>query len=89
VLTRIGIAAALTAGLGAPLGPATVSAGLAAAWARSAIASAEGVPEFGHVFLINGENTTIEDGFRLGGHLGNANAVTPMASMWRPRGARR
>jgi hypothetical protein len=58
VLRRIAIAAALAAGPGAPLGPATVSAGLAAAPAASAIASAEGVPAFGHVFLIIGENTT-------------------------------
>jgi hypothetical protein len=27
---------------------------------------------------------TLEDGFRLGGYLGNANAVTPLASIWRP-----
>lgn len=27
---------------------------------------------------------TIEDGFRLDGHLGNANAVTSIASIWRP-----
>jgi hypothetical protein len=26
---------------------------------------------------------TLEDGFRLGGYLGNANAVTPIASIWR------
>jgi hypothetical protein len=26
---------------------------------------------------------TLEDGFRLGGYLGNANAVTPVASIWR------
>jgi hypothetical protein len=26
---------------------------------------------------------TIEDGFRLGGYLGNANAVTPITSVWR------
>jgi hypothetical protein len=27
---------------------------------------------------------TLEDGFRLGGYLGNANAGTPVASIWRP-----
>ena len=27
---------------------------------------------------------TLEDGFRLGGYLGNANAVAPIASIWRP-----
>jgi len=26
---------------------------------------------------------TLEDGFGLGGYLGNANAVTPIASIWR------
>jgi len=58
VFRRIGFAAALATGLGALLGPATGSAGLAATPATSAVASAEGVPAFGHVFLIIGENTT-------------------------------
>ena len=26
---------------------------------------------------------TLEDGFRLGGYLGNANAISPIASIWR------
>jgi hypothetical protein len=26
---------------------------------------------------------TLEDGFRLGGYLGNANAVSPVAGIWR------
>jgi phosphatidylinositol-3-phosphatase len=32
---------------------------------------------------------TLEDGFRLGGYLGNANAVTPIASIWRASAAGR
>jgi hypothetical protein len=58
---------------------------------------AEGVPAFGcaiisplaatgsydqqyyHYSLLR----TIEDGFRLGGYLGNASAVTPITTVWR------
>ena len=29
---------------------------------------------------------TLEDGFRLGGYLGNANTVAPIATIWRPPG---
>jgi hypothetical protein len=100
----------LAAGLGAALAaPASSAAGPA-----STASVAEGVPAFGHVFLIIGENTTyshltmsnapyllgtirpradsvlrtIEDGFALPGYLGNANDVTPIASIWRaPAGA--
>src|SRR5262245_12153538 len=36
-------------------------------------------PKYYHYSLLR----TLEDGFRLGGYLGNANAVTPIASSWR------
>ena len=49
---------ALAIGACALLSLATVSASLAAGPATSASAPTEGVPAFGHVFLIIGENTT-------------------------------
>jgi hypothetical protein len=54
---RTSIAFTLAA-LSALLGLAPISASLAAGPAASAISPDEGVPSFGHVFLIIGENTT-------------------------------
>jgi len=51
----MGLAFALAVGLSALLGLAPRSAGTAVGSAASAIAPREGVPSFGHVFLIIGE----------------------------------
>jgi Phosphoesterase family len=79
VLRRIVLVAALVVGLGAQLGPAAVSAGLAASRATAAVAPTEGVPALGHVFLIIGENTTYS-------HLKASNAPYLLGTI-RPRSA--
>ena len=38
---------------------------------------------YGHKYYHYSLLRTLEDGFGLGGYLGNANAVTPIASIWR------
>jgi hypothetical protein len=49
-----------------------------------AIISPLAVPgSYGHKYYHYSLLRTLEDGFRLGGYLGNANAVTPIASLWR------
>jgi len=55
---RTGLAFAFAVGLCAAAGLAPLSAGLAAGPAAPAVTPREGVPAFGHVFLIIGENTT-------------------------------
>ena len=55
---RSGFAFVLATGLCAVLGLTTASASPAVGPATPPIAQAEGVPSFGHVFLIIGENTT-------------------------------
>jgi hypothetical protein len=68
---------ALAAGLGAAAAPASpASSGLVSA---SPASPAEGVPAFGHVFLIIGENTTYS-------HLKATNAPFLMGTI-RPRAA--
>ena len=50
-----------------------------------AIISPLAVPgSYGHTYYHYSLLRTIEDGFGLRPYLGNANAVTPIASIWRP-----
>ena len=50
-----------------------------------AIISKMAVPgSYGRKYYHYSVLRTLEDGFRLGGHLGNANAVPPITSIWRP-----
>jgi hypothetical protein len=49
-----------------------------------AIFSPLAVPgSYGHTYYHYSVLRTVEDGFRLGGYLGNANAVSPVAGIWR------
>jgi hypothetical protein len=49
-----------------------------------AIFSPLAVPgSYGHTYYHYSVLRTVEDGFRLGGYLGNANAVTPITGIWR------
>src|SRR5262249_43479123 len=50
-----------------------------------AIISRMAVPgSYGRKYYHYSVLRTLEDGFRLGGHLGNANAVPALTSIWRP-----